>query len=117
MAIETAKWDAAEYLDDEEAIVAYVEAAFEDGDPEIIKHALGNVARARGMTSIAKDAGVTREALYKALSERGDPKLSTLLGVMKALGIQLSAKPLASSNPAGQAPFAASPAGVRQAGQ
>lgn len=94
MALETTKWDATEYLDSEEAIAAYIEAAFEDGDPEIIKHALGNVARARGMTSIAKDAGVTREALYKALSEKGDPKLSTLLGVMKALGVRLTTTPV-----------------------
>lgn len=98
MALETTKWDATEYLDSEEAIAAYIEAAFEDGDPEMIKHALGNVARARGMTGIAKDAGVTREALYKALSEKGDPKLSTLLGVMKALGLQLSTRPANDDN-------------------
>ncbi|ODT47269.1 addiction module antidote protein [Devosia sp. 63-57] len=93
MALEISKWDVTEYLDSEEAIVAYIEAAFEDGDPELIKRALGDVARARGMTSIARDAGVTREALYKALSEKGDPKLSTLLGVMKALGVRLAAQP------------------------
>jgi probable addiction module antidote protein len=92
MTIETTKWDASEFLDSEEEIFAYIEAAFEDGDPAIITHALGNVARARGMTSIAKDAGVTREALYKALSDKGDPKLSTLLGVMKALGLKLTAE-------------------------
>lgn len=94
MTIETTRWDVTEYLDSEEAILAYIEAAFEDGDPELIKKALGDVARARGMTAMAKQAGVTREALYKALSEKGDPKLSTLLGVMKALGVQLSAKPV-----------------------
>lgn len=93
MPLETTKWDVAEHLDSEEAIFAYIEAAFEDGDAAVITHALGNVARARGMTSIAKEAGVTREALYKALTENGDPKLSTLLGVLKALGVTLSAKP------------------------
>jgi probable addiction module antidote protein len=93
MPLETSKWDVTEYLDSEEAIFAYIEAAFEDGDTAVITHALGNVARARGMTSIAKEAGVTREALYKALTEKGDPKLSTFLGVLKALGISLSAKP------------------------
>ena len=77
MALEISKWDVTEYLDSEEAIVAYIEAAFEDGDPELIKRALGDVARARGMTSIARDAGVTREALYKPLSEKGDPKLAS----------------------------------------
>jgi probable addiction module antidote protein len=90
MTLETTKWDASEYLTSEEAIAAYVEAAFEDGDPATIAHALGNVARARGMSTIAKEAGVTREALYKALSAQGDPKLSTLLGVMKALGLKIS---------------------------
>jgi len=93
MAIETAKWDVTEFLDSEEAIMAYIEAAFEDGDPAIIKKALGEVARARGMTAIAREAGVTREALYKALSEDGDPRLSTLMGVMKALGVKLNAVP------------------------
>ena len=90
MTIRTTKWDTSEFLDSEEAIVAYIEAAFEDGDPAAITHALGNVARARGMTAIAKEAGVTRRALYKALSEDGDPRLSTLLGVVKALGVRLS---------------------------
>jgi probable addiction module antidote protein len=93
MPIETAKWDVSEFLDSEEAIFAYIEAAFEDGDPAVITKALGNVARARGMTAIAKDAGVTREALYKALSENGDPRLSTLIGVAKALGLKLSVTP------------------------
>lgn len=93
MALETSKWDVTEYLDSEEAIFAYIEAAFEDGDPELIKHVLGDVARARGMTAIAKEAGVTREALYKALSEKGDPKLSTLIGVAKALGVKLTVSP------------------------
>lgn len=93
MAIKTTKWDVAEFLDSEEAIFTYIEAAFEEGDPAGIKQALGNVARARGMTSIAREAGVTREALYKALSEDGDPRLSTLIGVMKALGVKLAAAP------------------------
>lgn len=91
MPLETTKWDAAEYLDSEEAIAAYIEAAFEDGDPALIKRALGDIARSRGMTAVARDAGVTRETLYKALSDRGDPRLSTLMGVMKALGLRLSA--------------------------
>jgi len=90
MTAETTKWDAADYLDSKEAILAYVEAAFEDGDPAIIAHALGDVARARGMTAVAREAGVTREALYKALSESGDPKLSTFIGVVRALGLKLA---------------------------
>ncbi|MBB4952777.1 putative addiction module antidote protein [Agrobacterium vitis] len=90
MAIETTAWDATEFLTSDEAIAAYLEAAFEDGEPKVIAVALGNIARAKGMTSVAAQSGITREALYKALSEKGDPKLSTLLGVMNALGLRVS---------------------------
>jgi probable addiction module antidote protein len=90
MALKTTLWDAAEYLDKPEAIAGYLEAAFEDGDPALIAAAMGDVARAMGMTQLAGKAGVTREALYKALSPTGDPRLSTFLGVMKALGIKLT---------------------------
>ena len=89
MPVKTTKWDPAEYLDSPKAITAYLEAAFEDGDPALIAAALGDIARAKGMTQLAAEAGVTREALYKALSPAGDPRLSTLLGVLKALGIKL----------------------------
>ena len=89
MATKTTPWDAAEYIESPEAIAAYLEAAFEDGDPALIAAALGDIARAMGMTQIASRAGVTREALYKALSATGDPRLSTFLGVMNALGIKL----------------------------
>ena len=90
MALKTTLWDPAEHLESPESVAAYLEAAFEDGDPSLIAAALGDVARAVGMTHLATEAGVTREALYKALSPHGDPKLSTFLGVMKALGIKLS---------------------------
>jgi probable addiction module antidote protein len=90
MAIKTTKWDPTALLTSDEAIEAYVEAAFEDGDPKMIAMALGDIAKAKGMTNIAKEAGITREALYKSLSEKGDPKLSTLLGVMKALGLRFT---------------------------
>lgn len=90
MALETIPFDAAEFLDDEQSQAELLADAFETGDTAYIANALGIVARARGMTSIAKDAGVTREALYKALSEKGDPRLSTLLGVVKALGLKVS---------------------------
>lgn len=92
MVLETEPYDTADYLTSPEAIAAYIEAVFEDGDPALIKHALGVVARAKGMSQLARDAGVTREALYKALTADGDPKLSTFIGVMKALGLRLSAK-------------------------
>ena len=93
MALETLPFDAAEYLVDAEAQAELLAEAFETGNSAFIANALGVVARARGMTAIARDAGVTREALYKALSETGDPKLSTLLGVLRALGVKLSVAP------------------------
>ncbi|MDR6817847.1 putative addiction module antidote protein [Neorhizobium sp. 2083] len=89
MPIETTKWDVQDYLKTPEERLAYLEAAFEDGDPKLISIALGDVARSMGMTNVAKEAGITREALYKALSDKGDPKLSTLLGVLKALGLRV----------------------------
>jgi probable addiction module antidote protein len=92
MALKTSVWDSAELLDSPEAIAAYVEAAFEDGDTALIAHALGVVARARGMTQIAHDAGMSRDAVYKALSRDGNPTLATLSKVMGALGLRLTAK-------------------------
>lgn len=90
MSLETTRFDILDHLKTPEERLAYIEAAFDDGDTAFIASALGDVARSMGMTAVAKEAGVTREALYKALSEKGDPKLSTLLGVMKALGIHLT---------------------------
>lgn len=89
--IDTTRWEPADHLDTPEAIAAYIAAALEDGDPAVVAAALGDVARAKGMTAIAREAGVSREALYRALREDGDPKLSTLLGVAKALGLKLTA--------------------------
>ena len=93
MALKTTLWDPSKYLDSPKSIAAYLEAAFEDGDPALIATALGDIARAIGMTQLANQSGVTREALYKALSPTGDPRLSTFLGVMKALGIKLTPPP------------------------
>jgi probable addiction module antidote protein len=90
MALETFPFDASEYLDSEEDYIELLSAALSTGNAASIATALGIVARARGMTQIAKEAGVTREALYKALSPDGDPKLTTLLGVLKALGVELT---------------------------
>jgi probable addiction module antidote protein len=92
MALETIPYDSADFLIDPDSIAAYIEAAFEDGDLAVITHALGIVARAKGMSQLARDAGVTREALYKALTAEGDPKLSTFIGVLKALGMRLMAR-------------------------
>lgn len=90
MAIPTRAWDVTEHLGDEAAIAAYLDAVFEDGDPALIKAAIGDVARARGMTEIAAKAGITRVGLYKALSETGNPSFATIASVMKALGVRLS---------------------------
>lgn len=90
MKVETVPFDAADYLDTPEAQAEFLADAFESGDARYLTHALGIVARARGMTEVARGAGVTREALYKALSENGDPRLSTLLGVLKSLGVKLT---------------------------
>lgn len=92
MALETTRFEIQDFLNTPEDRAAYIEAALEDGDVALIAHALGDVARAVGMSEVAREAGVTREGLYKALSEKGDPRLSTLLGVMRALGLQLSAR-------------------------
>jgi probable addiction module antidote protein len=93
--ITTKPFDAAEYLDDAESQAELLTDAFASGDAGYIANALGVIARARGMTQVAKEAGVTREALYKTLSSDGDPRLSTLLGVAKALGVKLTATPIA----------------------
>jgi probable addiction module antidote protein len=79
-----------EYIYDDEGFSMLLEDALESGHAGYMAGALGTIARARGMTQIAKEAGVTREALYKALSAEGDPRLSTLLGVIKALNLKLS---------------------------
>ncbi len=83
------RFDAADYLKTQEDIANFLEAAFEDNDPVHIARALGVVARARSMASIAKKSGLTRQSLYKALSEDGNPTLSTVIKVMSALGLKL----------------------------
>ncbi|MFH6780932.1 MULTISPECIES: addiction module antidote protein [Methylobacterium] len=93
MPLETTPWDVTEFLTDEAAIAAYIEAVMEDGDPALVAAAIGDIARARGMTQIAQETGRSRESLYRALSERGNPELATLMGVLKALGLKLSVKP------------------------
>lgn len=95
MPLKTTPYDTADYLDSEEAIAAYLDAAFEEGDPTYITHALGMVARARGMSEVARKAGLSRESLYRALSSGGNPELTTVIKVMNAVGVRLSAAPLA----------------------
>jgi probable addiction module antidote protein len=90
MPLETFPYDSAELLDTPEAVAAYLEAALETGDGAFITRAFGVIARARGMTQIAKDAGLSRESLYRALGENGNPEFSTVLKVAKALGLRLA---------------------------
>ena len=85
----TRLWDPVEYLETQDDAVAYLEAAFEDGDPRVIAAAVGDVARRQGMTSVAAKAGLGRESLYKALSQDGNPGFATVLNVLKALGLRL----------------------------
>lgn len=99
MTIKTTPYDSAEYLDSDEAIAAYLDEALGSADPAHIAHALGIVARARGMTEIARGAGVSREHLYRALKETGNPELATVVGVLKALGLRLSTQPIVAEKP------------------
>jgi probable addiction module antidote protein len=87
--IKTIPRDSAALLKTDEDIADYLEAVFEDGDQVLIAHALGVVARAKGMTQIAQAAGLGRESLYKALSPEGNPEFATVLKVMRALGLKL----------------------------
>ena len=89
MAIKTTLFDAADYLTTAESIEAFLEDAFEDSDPAFIAHAIGIVARAKGMSQLATDTGLTRQALYKALSAEGNPEFATVLKVANALGFRL----------------------------
>ena len=87
----TSAWDVAEHLETEEDMAAYLEVALEGNDPSLIAAALGDIARAKGMTQIANQTGLGRESLYKALSPDGNPEFSTILKVVNALGLQLHA--------------------------
>jgi probable addiction module antidote protein len=92
VSLETIPFDASKYLTSPEAQAELISDALETGDAGYIAVAIGTVARARGMAKVARDAGVTRASLYKALSATGDPQLTTLLGVLKAMGFKLSAR-------------------------
>src|SRR5690242_3507526 len=87
----TRPWDVVEHLKTEKDMAAYLEAALEDGDAALVAAALGDIARARGMASVARKTGLGRESLYKALSKEGNPELGTVLKVIRALGLRLHA--------------------------
>jgi len=87
----TRRWDASEHLETEADMAAYLEAALEENDPGLIAAALGDIARARGMAWVARETGLGRESLYKALSPDGNPEFATVLKVVRALGLRLRA--------------------------
>jgi len=84
-------WDAAEHLETAEDMAAYLEAALDQGDPALVAAAMGDIARAKGITQIARETGLGRESLYKALSPEGNPEFATVLKVVRALGLRLHA--------------------------
>ena len=87
-------YDTAEYLQTEDEIAAYLEAIMEENDPSLLAAALGDIARARNMSQLAKEVGMSREGLYKALSGEGNPAFATISKVANALGLRLSIEPL-----------------------
>ena len=89
----TSPWDAAKHLKTEEDMLAYLEAALEEDDPGLVSAALGDIARAKGMSHVARRAGLGRESLYKALSAEGNPEFATVMKVIHALGLRLHAAP------------------------
>jgi probable addiction module antidote protein len=91
--IKTARFDATEYLDTPKRQAEYISAALETGDADFVRDAIGIVARARGMSEIARSAGLNRESLYRALGETGNPEFATMLNVLRAMGLELAAWP------------------------
>ncbi|HWK72111.1 MAG TPA: addiction module antidote protein [Burkholderiaceae bacterium] len=93
--IKTRPFDASNYLKDEADVAAYLKVAMEDGDPALLAAALGDIAKARGMTQLARDTGLSRESLYKSLSGERAPSSDTLFKVIHAMGFKLTVEPLA----------------------
>ena len=91
---ELPEFDMAEHLADEQAVAEYLTVVLEENDPAALADALGTIARARGMTDIAKSSGITREALYKALRPNASPRFETISKVCAALGVRLVAQPI-----------------------
>ncbi len=91
--IEVSRFDVAEHLDSEEIIAEYINAALEAGDVDVLMAAIGDVAKARGMSKVAEDAGVGRASLYKTLSGETKPKAETVFKLLAALGVKLQAAP------------------------
>jgi probable addiction module antidote protein len=97
MTVKTAPFDASDYLTDDETMAAYLTAALEDPDPDAFLTAVRDVARARGMAQLARDSGLGRESLYKALSPGAKPRFETVVKLAAALGVRLEARPVSSA--------------------
>jgi probable addiction module antidote protein len=93
--VQTDAWDAADHLETKEDIAAYLEAALEEGDPSLVVAALGDIARSKEMTQIARETGLGRESPYKALSLEGNPEFATVLKVLQVIGLRLHVVPIA----------------------
>lgn len=93
MAAKTKPFDAADYLQTEDDVAAYMTEALASGEAAVVARALGTIARARGMSRIARETGLSRESLYRALSAEGNPELATVLRIMNAIGLRLTAEP------------------------
>ena len=93
LGLKTTPFDSADYLETDADMAAYLDACLEDGEPASIAYALGVIARARGMSQVARDANLGRESLYKALSPDGNPEFATVLKVVRALGLRLTTAP------------------------
>ncbi len=96
----TTRFDAGAYLDTEARQAAYIAVALESGDADFVRDALGLVARARVMSEIAREAGLNRESLYKALGKSGNPEFGTVMRIVRALGLTLSTRPVEAKRPA-----------------
>jgi probable addiction module antidote protein len=96
MTIKVTTFDVSEYLKDEESIAAYLSAIVEEGDPNLLLSAIGDIAKARGMSRIASDSGLGRESLYKALNSDAKPRFDTVIKVLSALGVKIAFNALAS---------------------
>ncbi len=101
MTIETTPWESHTFLKSSDDIAEYLDVVFEDGDPRLLTHALGVVARTEGMTAVARETGLSRESLYKSLSAEGNPGLLTIVKVLKALGLRLSVTRISSEMQSG----------------
>ena len=94
MTVETIPWESHKYLNTPDDVAGYLDAVLEEGDPALLAHALGVVARSEGMTQIARRSGLSREALYRSLSAEGNPEFATIAKVLTSLGLRLGVKPL-----------------------